>query len=72
MTLSCPDCGFEPDQQDLEFKSGSGFDVDRSFVDAGDAVEDQESLRCPICGTVVDTAILSRTSYDEQGVENGE
>ena len=72
MSLSCPDCGFEPDQQQLEFKSGSGFDVDHSLVDAGDAVENQESLRCPVCGTVVDTAILSRSPYDDQEVENGE
>lgn len=67
MTLSCPDCGFEPDQQDLKYKSGSGFEVDRSLVDAGDAVENEERLICPVCRTVVDSSILSRTSYDDQG-----
>ncbi|MFC6975656.1 hypothetical protein ACFQL1_14935 [Halomicroarcula sp. GCM10025709] len=63
--MQCPNCGYEPDAESDEFRSGGGWAVGRSITDVGTAAVQYEETNCPLCGELVDRTELSRSRYDD-------
>lgn len=49
----CPNCGFDPDGDPDEFRSGGGWGHSTSITDDGRGSIWVEEMSCPLCGEVV-------------------
>lgn len=62
--LTCGRCGYHPDAEAQDHRSGGGWNRDISITDAGTHVAQYETLACPRCGDVVYEEELGRDYHD--------